>query len=501
MKKILFCTTPYHPYNLADEKVYVVEPIQFEVLSSLLSPETFDMELLDLRIERKKNVFERKLKEFKPDILCMTSWTMHADTVKNHFKTAKIINPNIITIVGGEHTRISPKDFAIEETDFVVMGEGYESFPKLLSYIDQGNQSYNEISGIAYRENGQFFSNGQGIIRRDFNLNDLPHPRRSLAKKYSKKYYHLWWKPIASLRTSMGCPAKCSFCNLWKVNLGKYLTWSPEYIVDVLKTIDEPYVLFVDDHFFADVKRAMTIGEAILKAGIKKQYCLYSRSDSISEHPELIELWAKVGLKRVRMGLESYSDRTLENKNKCATTDHNNNAIRILKKYNVLTEGLFIIELDYTEKHFSEMAAYITEQKIEVPNITVSTPMPGTVDYKLHEPQMIYKKSVYFDFQHATMPTKLELKEFCRLYSKLIIKVQRPLFQQIKLIGLWQFLRKMPNFWRYFWSLRTSYKHYNPAEPGAGISEDNYLPWINNQMQKTELNQFETANKLYFREA
>lgn len=30
--RILLVTPPYHDYNLADEKVYVVEPIQFEVL-------------------------------------------------------------------------------------------------------------------------------------------------------------------------------------------------------------------------------------------------------------------------------------------------------------------------------------------------------------------------------------------------------------------------------------------------------------------------------------
>lgn len=497
--KILFCTAPYHPYNLADEKIYIVEPIQFEVLSSIIEPQHFDMHLLDLRIDRKEGTFAKRLKEIQPDILCMTSWTMHVSSVLELFRQAKSINPKIITIVGGEHTRIQPKDFAVKETDFIVMGEAYESFPVLLNCLYTGSKDFELLPGIAFQKEGTFISNGQGILKRSFDLDNLPHPNRNLVKSYSNKYYHLWWKPIASIRTAMGCPAKCSFCNLWKVNLGKYLQWSPEYVVDVIKTIEQPYVLFVDDHFFADVKRAMTIGELILKKGLKKKYCLYSRSDVIAKCPELVELWAKIGLKRVRMGLESYSDRTLVNKNKCATIDHNDKAIEILKRYNVLTEGLFIIELDYTKESFKEMADYIRSRKIEVPNITVSTPMPGTIDYKMHENQMLYKNSEYFDFQHATMETKLDLKEFCKLYSQLIIKAQRPPTEQIQIIGLKNFLLKMPNFWRYFWSLRSSYQHYGESKMWHNRSPHPLLPWIDNNIEGGALNQYEKADQLYFR--
>lgn len=112
---------------------------------------------------------------------------------------------------------------------------------------------------------------------------------------------------------------------------------------------------------------------------------------------------------------------------------------------------------------------------------------------------MLYKNSEYFDFQHATMETKLDLKEFCKLYSQLIIKAQRPPTEQIQIIGLKNFLLKMPNFWRYFWSLRSSYQHYGESKMWHNRFPHPLLPWIDNNIEGGALNQYEKADQLYFR--
>jgi radical SAM superfamily enzyme YgiQ (UPF0313 family) len=239
--------------------------------------------------------------------------------------------------------------------------------------------------------------------------------------------------------------------------------------------MDESYILFVDDHFFGDIRRAFAIGERILKAGIRKQYCLYSRSDAIADNPELVELWSRIGLKRVRMGLESYSDEQLDSLTKCNSVENNDRAIEILKKFGVFTEGLFMIRLDYTEKEFAELAHYITSRKIEVPNITVYTPMPGTSEYEMVKEQLRFTQSEYFDFQHATLDTQLSLEKFCKLYGQLLLKVQRPPYEQIKLIGPSLFLKRMPSFWRYFFSVRNSYKHY--SRPPHTVPDAPRLDW------------------------
>jgi radical SAM superfamily enzyme YgiQ (UPF0313 family) len=458
--KILFCTPPFHPYNIADEKIYITEPLQFEVLSSLIDKNKFEIEVLDLRLENGKNKFINKLKEFKPDILGLTSWTMHVNMVNALFKSAKDFDSSIITIVGGHQTIIGAKDLATIYTDIIMIGESYESFPMLMENLYNGNKDLSGIPCVIYKKDNLFINNGFKPLQKNFDLDNLPFPDRSIIKKYQPHYFHLWWQPIASVRTTLGCTHKCSFCNLWKPYNGKYMTWSSDYVVSQLSRIPEKYVIFVDDHFFGDVKRSYDIGEKILKKGIKKQYCFYSRSDTIARNPDLVKLWSKIGLKRVRMGLESYSDNTLDKFNKSNSIDNNDKAIKILKDNNVFTEGLFIISLDYKEKNFIAMEKYIQSRKIEVPNITVYCPMPGTDDFINNEDKMIYKEQDYFDFQHAVLKTELDVNQFCKLYSKLLIKAQRPPAEQIKLIGLKTFLGRIPLFWRYFLSVRQSYNHY-----------------------------------------
>jgi radical SAM superfamily enzyme YgiQ (UPF0313 family) len=474
---LLLVTPPYHPYNLADEKTYVVEPIQFEVLASLLDESKFETQLVDLRLERRDPVgaLKRALKKYRPHAVGFTSWTMHVASVRRYMTYVKQFDPNIITLVGGHHAGITPSDFADPNIDFVMMGESYLSFRDLLERCRVGERNVSDLDGIAYRSGDRFVSNGAAVVKRQFDLNELPFPNRKILGKYKGRYYHLWWKPIASLRTSLGCPSRCGFCNLWRPNLGKYLTWSPEYVVEYLRQLEETYVLFVDDHFFGDVRRAYAIGEEIAKAGIKKQYCLYSRSDAIAKHPELVELWASIGLKRVRMGLESYSDVELDGLTKCNSVENNDTAIQTLKKYGVYTEGLFMVGLDYTKKEFDDLAAYIQSRKIEVPNITVYTPMPGTTEFERTREQMLFTDSEYFDFQHMVLPTKLDRKTFCHLYGKLMLRVQRPPMEQIGLIGLPLFVRRMPSFWRYFLSVYGSHRHYRRPPHEEKLAPT--LPW------------------------
>jgi radical SAM superfamily enzyme YgiQ (UPF0313 family) len=474
--RLLLVTPPYHDFNLADEKTYIVEPIQFEVLASLLDAGLFEVRLLDMRIERRTAAFAETLKSFRPDAVGLTSWTMHVSTVRRYMAQVKEFNPHVTTLVGGHHAGIAPSDFADENIDYVMMGEGYLSFAALMEKIRTRDSEPTSLPGVAYRYDGRFISNGPAVITRDFDLDALPFPSRKLLGKYRHRYYHLWWKPIASLRSGLGCPSRCNFCNLWRPNRGKYLTWSAEYVVEYLRSLDENYVLFVDDHFFGDVRRAFEIGELVLRSNIRKQYCLYSRSDAIAKNPELIKLWARAGLKRVRMGLESYSDRELDGLTKCNSVENNDKAIALLKQHKIFTEGLFMIGLDYSEKEFEELAQYIRSRKIEVPNITVYTPMPGTSEFERTKGDFRFTDSEYFDFQHAVLKTRLDLKEFCHRYGKLLLKVQRPPHEQVKLIGLPLFLRRMPAFWRYFFSVYRSYRHYQ-TKPYCEAVPGMTLPW------------------------
>ena len=125
------------------------------------------------------------------------------------------------------------------------------------------------------------------------------------------------------------------------------------------------------------------------------------------------------------------------------------------------------------------------------------------MEYTINKEQIIYNEPEYFDFQHAVMETTVDIKTFCHEYSMLMIRAQRPPQEQIRLMGLGKFVTKMPNFWRYFWSLRTSYKHYkleNRVDSGIPKTTNlEFLPWVENDknLDSKRQKELKTIEKLY----
>lgn len=101
-------------------------------------------------------------------------------------------------------------------------------------------------------------------------LDALPFPHRELTKKYRKHYFSEWMKPMVSIRTSKGCAFRCSFCALWKLTNGRYLTRKPEKIVEELGRIEETFIFFADDESLLDKTRMEILANLIKTAGSNK---------------------------------------------------------------------------------------------------------------------------------------------------------------------------------------------------------------------------------------
>jgi len=67
-----------------------------------------DVRILDMRIDKD---FDSEMQEFRPDVVGITAYTVHVNTVKNLFNKIKSIDPDIFTVVGGHHATVAPDDF------------------------------------------------------------------------------------------------------------------------------------------------------------------------------------------------------------------------------------------------------------------------------------------------------------------------------------------------------------------------------------------------------
>jgi len=426
--KILLIQPAKAQKTIGGEDVFIYEPLALEYLASGVSDH--DTKILDMRIDKD---LDSQMQKFKPDVVGITAYTVHVNTVKNLFNKIKTINPDIFTVVGGHHATVAPEDFFTPNIDIVVMGEGVFVFKEIISRL-VSKRPFDGIAGISYLKNGEQIMNPPEPIT---DLDVFPFPARELTEEYRKHYYSEWMRPLASIRTSNGCPNRCNFCALWKLTGGKYLKRKPENIVRELSQIKEKYVFFSDDESMVDAKRMKILAELIKEARIKKRYFLYGRSDTIVKNPDLIKIWKDIGPERVFVGLEFFRDEDLKYINKGSTVENNKEAVKILNANSIEIYASFIVRLDFNEEDFKEFKEYCRGMELNFLSFAVLTPLPGADFYEEVKDNLITTDYDLFDFIHTQLPTKLPLKEFFNNLNSLYFDII-PLEKSIS------FMRKYP---------------------------------------------------------
>jgi radical SAM superfamily enzyme YgiQ (UPF0313 family) len=412
--KILLIEPDKAPVVIGGEDFSIYEPLALEYIAAGVV-ENHEVEILDLRLE---NNLDNALQRFSPDVIGITAYTVHVNTVRNLFKKIKSWNPKALTVVGGHHATIMPEDFLSDHIDVIVLGEGIFTFREIVNRYER-RMNLEEIPGTAFSKNGVL---KKSAPVEKVELDEFPFPVRKLTAKHRNNYHSDWMKPLAAIRTSKGCPYRCNFCAMWKLADGKYYKRSPDKIVEELESIDEKYVFFADDESLINVPRMMTLAELIKEKNIKKRYFLYGRSDTISRNPELIRVWKDIGLERVFVGLEFFRDEDLKYISKKSTVDDNNRAVKILLDLGIDIYASLIVRPDFTKKDFEELRSYVRRLKLDFAGFAVLTPLPGTDLFKEVESRLIMHNYDYFDFIHTVLPTELPLKEFYKEYRNLYTK-------------------------------------------------------------------------------
>ncbi len=410
--KVLLIEPPPNSHDIVTGVVGLAEPLALECVASGVP--NHEVKILDMRIDRN---LQRELEKFKPDIVGTTCNVVGVYTAKKLVREVKNFDPNIFTVIGGHHATLKPEDFFEGFIDAVVIGEGEETFKELTDRLED-DKDISDVRGIAYKKNGEFFITDE---RPMLELDGLPFPKRELVEKYRTKYFRASWRPITSLYTSKGCPFRCSFCSMWKVNRGKYRTRSAESVVDELETIPEEYIDFVDDNTLADIKRAYRLCELIKEKGIKKIYKIYARSDTIAQNPDLIKRWKEIGLELILIGFESFRDKELKKWNKKTNIEQNEETLKILEENDVESAAYFMVDPEFDREDFEELSRYIEKKELTHPVFTIFTPFPGTDIYEEKKEELSSNYEL-FDFYHVVQPTKLSPKEFYRCFVDLYKK-------------------------------------------------------------------------------
>jgi radical SAM superfamily enzyme YgiQ (UPF0313 family) len=194
---------------------------------------------------------------------------------------------------------------------------------------------------------------------------------------------------------------------------------SAERVVAEIDSVKTRTVSFVDDNFLANVPRAWKITELIKAHGIRKEFGIQARSDTVSRHPDLLAAWRDTGLETVLIGFEAASQDKLDAVAKGATVEQNERAMDILNGLGIHMWGAFIVDPQFTRDDFRQLKAYREQKGIIYPQFTILTPLPGTDLYEQRYHELVTHDYRLFDALHAVLPTRLPREAFYREFADL----------------------------------------------------------------------------------
>lgn len=402
------------------QSVMICEPLELEYLVANIKPLGHEIEILDMILE--KNSLEYYIKKYNPEVVGITGYISHVNVIKNYAKEIKGVSRAIKVVVGGVHAEVVPEDFLSEHIDYIIKANGIQTFINIINSLET-----HECSKIPGTCDGETIEKAM-----DFKWK---HPDRKSVSRYRNKYYYMFHNPCALIKTSYGCPYKCSFCFCRNITDGKYFTRDLEDIVCELKDIEEEEVYIVDDDFLFNKERLLKFAEILKAHGIKKKFLVYGRADFIAENQQVIEKLSEVGLRACIVGLESSSEEELIKYNKKSEVKLNERAVEILQKYDVECYATLILGIDWGKEDFHRLYQWIKKLNIRFVNLQPFTPLPGTDLFQQYKNQLIVKREEYekWDLAHMTVtPSKLSIRSYyfniIKLYYKIIMRPSNVLY-------------------------------------------------------------------------
>lgn len=354
----------------------VYPPLGIAYVAATLEEE-HDVQILDTQaLNLTLNEIKKSIRRFNPDIVgitCMTP-TIHASLEIS--KLVKEISEDIITVLGGPHMSIFPKEtLTYDHVDFGVVGEGEVVFPQLISALE-GKKKIKNVDGLVFKNDGRIKFNPPRRYVKD--LDSLPFPARHLLP-YKKYFSILADRPFTTLITSRGCPFNCAYC--FKDIFSRIMRFrSPKNVVDEIELclkMGIKEIWFYDDVFTLDKKRVIKICSEIVKRGLKFRWTAVTRVDLVDY--EVLKKMKKAGCYRIRYGVESGSQEVLNSMKKGISLERVKKTFELTKKVGIETFAFFMLGYPTEDKEkIKKTINFALKLNPDWAMFSNTVPFPGT---------------------------------------------------------------------------------------------------------------------------
>ncbi len=359
----------------------VSEPLGIAYIAAYLESQGITVQIIDAQAENLsvddlvENILQHK--DALIGISVLTPVFVAAQKLCSALRTA---NFEGMIVLGGPHCSALPERTLreIPEADVVGIGEGELTMADIVKNRDQ----LDNVKGICFRKKDKIIKTDPRPFLKDLDI--IPPPARHLLPM---EKYHLTASRVSgdsycpTIIVARGCPFKCTYCSR---TFGRsFRAHSIDRIIDEIKMLIENYhvsqINIEADTLTANKKFLTSLLNEMISSGISRKirWTCESRVDTVDE--PLLQLMRKAGCWQISYGVETGSQRLLDNINKSISLKQVEETFKITKKIGISIRGFFMLGLPTeTRQESLDTIAFAKKLNPLWAQFTITIPYPGT---------------------------------------------------------------------------------------------------------------------------
>ncbi|MBI4267982.1 MAG: radical SAM protein [Chloroflexi bacterium] len=312
---------------------------------------------------------KEKINGFAPDFVGIAMLTANYAATRNIARLVKEIDQGIEVAVGGTHVTLDPEGvMSTDAFDYGIRGEGEFTFLELLCGQDKST-----IQGLSFKKDGRIIHNTDRPFIQD--LDSLPFPARDVFLNSTEGM------EFGNIITGRGCPFTCAYCASPRLWHRQTRFRSIPNVLAELEHIKANYrstlIHFADDTFTLDKRRTREICQQLIDRGLNINWVCDTRVDRLEE--ELVILMKQAGCVRIKIGVESGSNRILKRMHKGITTEMVRKAVKLIKKHDVPITAYFLAGFPTeTDDDLRQTIDFARELNLDYYSLSIVAPYYGT---------------------------------------------------------------------------------------------------------------------------